>query len=161
MHRYQWHTQAWRPRRKYWNHLFFTARKQSLRRLRFHRCLSVHGGGGVSASGPGGCVADTPRADTNPLGRHTPHGQTPPLGRHPPTGRHPQADAPGQTPPGQMVNKLAVHIPLEYILVQKMRPCLLATIALKLLLLCLRLRLALFRQLSQSTKKNFRFDEFG
>ena len=53
----------------------FTARKRSLQRLCFHRCLSVHGGG-VSASGLGEC------------------------GRHPPPGRHPPwLDTPGQTPP--------------------------------------------------------------
>ena len=68
-----------------------TARKRSLRRLCFHRCLSVHRG--VSVSGPkGGC------------GRHPP-GQTPPT--------------PGQTPPAcwLTVNKLAIRIPLKCIIV--------------------------------------------
>ena len=46
----------------------FTARKRSLWRLCFHRCLSAHRGGG--------CLPHTPWADT-PLGRH-------PLGRDPP-----------------------------------------------------------------------------
>ena len=66
----------------------FTARKQSLRRLCFHRCLSVHGGG-VSAPLHAGY--------TNPW------------------------QTPGQTPLRQTgwdtVNKRAVRIPLECILV--------------------------------------------
>ena len=47
-----------------------TARKRSLRRLCFHRCLST---GGLSAFGPGGggCLPHTLWADT-PLGRHPP-----------------------------------------------------------------------------------------
>ena len=156
MHRYQWHTQAWRPRRKYWNHLFYRPQKK-FAKVTFSQ-VSVCPQGGV-------CLWSRGLCGRNPPGRHPSSGQTHHHGQTPPgqtpLGRHPQADAPGQTPPGQMVNKRAVHIPLECILVQKMRPCLLATIALKLSLLCLRNRLALFRQLSQSTKKNFRFDEFG
>ena len=61
-----------------------SARKRSLRRLCFHRCLSVHGGGCL----PHCMLEYTPKADTpmrTPLGRH------PALGRHPP-GRHPPAD---------------------------------------------------------------------
>ena len=54
----------------------FTARKRSLRRLCFHRCLSVHGGVCSIAcwdTPPGQTPpwADTPWAD-NPLGRHPP-----------------------------------------------------------------------------------------
>ena len=46
-------------------------------------CLSTEGGGGVSAFGPGGCVADTPPPDT-PSWQTPPSGQTtspPPAGR--------------------------------------------------------------------------------
>ena len=46
----------------------FTARKRSLRRLCFYRCVSVHRGwggmrgrGGVCMAGGGACVADTTR----------------------------------------------------------------------------------------------------
>ena len=56
---------------------FFTARKRSLRRLCFHRCLSVHREG----------VCHTPSGQTPP-------GQTHSLGRHPPP-----ADTPGQSLP--------------------------------------------------------------
>ena len=132
--------------------IIFTARKRSLRRLCFHRCLSVHRGGclpvvlgGVSATPPG----QTPPTwtDTTHLGRHHPWADTPPpLGRHPPgrqfpMGRHPPAqcllgytplpNACWDTPPStqcmlgytprqilrDMVNKRAVRIPLECILV--------------------------------------------
>ena len=37
--------------------IFIVARKRSLRRLCFHRCLSVHGGWGICI---GGCWADPP-----------------------------------------------------------------------------------------------------
>ena len=78
-----------------------TARKQSLRRLHFHRCLSVHGG--CLPHCMLGCTPGT--RSRHPLGRHPPSGHTPcphpqadiPLGRHP-QGRHPP---PGQTPPRQ------------------------------------------------------------
>ena len=61
------------------------ARKRSLRRLCFHRCLSVHGGGLWQTS-------PIHWADTPSSGRHPP-GQTPPSSRHPswadtPMGRH-------------------------------------------------------------------------
>ena len=59
----------------------FTARKRSLRRSCFHRCLSVHWGCLPLDTG-GVCPGDV----CHPLGRHPP-GQTPPLVRH-----HPQAD---------------------------------------------------------------------
>ena len=65
----------------------FTTHKQSLQRLCFHRCLSVHRG--VSASGP---EADTPQTDTPD--RH-------PLGRYPPGQTPPRQIPPGQTPPGR------------------------------------------------------------
>ena len=51
----------------------FTARKRTLRRLCFHRCLSVHRGEGVSAP---------LHAGIHPLGRHPPGRH--PLGRHTP-----------------------------------------------------------------------------
>ena len=123
-----------------------TARKRSLRRLCFHRCLSVHcilgytpwcltpimhAGIGTPTPGQTPSWADTP---SNPLG------QTPPPGRHPHAqGRHPpmpRADTPwadiptpwADTPPWadtsalrsacwDTVNKRAVRIPLECILV--------------------------------------------
>ena len=73
-----------------------TALKRSLRRLCFHRCLSVHRGRGMSA----------------PL--HA--------GIHPPGQIPPQADTPRHRPPlrsacWDMVNKRSVRIPLECILV--------------------------------------------
>ena len=80
---------------------FFTARKRNLRRLCFHRCLSVHSGG-VADSPPGQTPpGQTPtRADTPPW--QTPSGQkpSPSLGR--PPGRHPPGQTlPWQTPPRQ------------------------------------------------------------
>ena len=105
---------------------FITARKQSLRRLCFHRCLSVH---------RGGTWAGTPQAGTPP-GRYTP-GQVHPLGPlgSTPPGQVPLAGTPRQvhpwagtfpwagTPPGHgacwdTVNKQVVRIPLECILVK-------------------------------------------
>ena len=64
-------------------------------------CLST---GGVSASGPGGCLPPPPQADT-PLGKHAP-GQTPlPQGKHP-LNRHP----PGQTHPTPLPSA-GIHTP--------------------------------------------------
>ena len=84
-----------------------TARKRSLRRLCFHRCLSVHRGGVCPIAcwdtHPTGPEADTHWADT-PLSKH-------PLSKYP-LGRHPLHTACWDT-----VNKRAVRIPLEYILV--------------------------------------------
>ena len=89
----------------------FTASKRSLRRLCFHRCLSVHRG--VSATGPEGMWWQTP-----PPGRHPPDRHPP--GRHLPQADIPQADTPQADtllgrPPRQTVNKRAVRIPLECI----------------------------------------------
>ena len=114
--------------------IIITAPKRSLRRLCFHRCLSVHRG--VYLPDPLYPWADTPSPT-----RQTPPGQTPgrPPGRHPP-GRHlPWAHTPGHLgihPPVQCmlgythpiptllpsacwytVNKRAIRIPLECILV--------------------------------------------
>ena len=58
----------------------------NLRRLCFHRCLSVHGGGVCLWSGE--CLP-------HPPGRHL-MGRHPPIRRHPPLGTLPA----GQTPPG-------------------------------------------------------------
>ena len=115
-----------------------TARKRSLQRLCFHRCLPL----------VWGKVADTPPGETPP-------GQTPPMAdspwadtllvRHPPGRRHPLvADTPRHTPPSQthtpgqthplllsgcwdMVNKLAVRMPLECILVATSVPSITTT----------------------------------
>ena len=80
--------------------MLVAARKRSLQRLYFHRCLSVH------------------RGDTAP----PPHpGKTPhPLGRPPP----PRVDTPSplRSACWDTVNKQAVRIPLECILVCKLRP---------------------------------------
>ena len=95
-----------------------TARKRSLQRLCFHRCLSVHGGGCLPLVW--GNVADTPPSpgthppwlDTpgetpsrsgsprgrQPLGRYPP-GQTPPWSQTPPGCRHPQAYTPQSDTP--------------------------------------------------------------
>ena len=86
--------------------VFITARKRSLRRLCFHRCLSVHRG--VSA----------------PLHAliHTPPGQVHPPGQVTPRQVHPQCML-GYTPTPlhsaccDTVNKWAVRIQLECILV--------------------------------------------
>ena len=72
--------------------LVFTALKRTLRRLCFNRCLS--------ASGPGGDVSPL-RADTPPATR----------------GRPPWADTPLPSACWDTVNKCAVRIPLECILV--------------------------------------------
>ena len=100
-----------------------------MRRLCFHRCLSVHMGGVCLSHIPLGRHPPDrhpPWADT-PLGRH-PLGSTHPLGRQPPCPVH----AGMHTPPAQCmlgytlplpsacwdtVNKRAVRIPLECILV--------------------------------------------
>ena len=71
-----------------------TAPKRSLRRLCFHRCLSIHEG--MSATPP-------PHSRHTPLGRHTPQGRpskadTPPSGQtHSPLGRNTPPS--GQTHP--------------------------------------------------------------
>ena len=83
-----------------------TTRKQSLRRLCFHRCLFVHR--------REVCVADSPPGQTPyPLDQaDTPQAVTP-LGRHPLLGRHsPPCSACWDT-----VNNPVVRIPLECILV--------------------------------------------
>ena len=89
----------------------FTARKRSLRRLCFHRCLSVCPRGGCLPHCMMGYTppADTPWAhpappwaDTHP--RHTPPSPNPPPpGTHPLPQPPPRADTlpPGQTPPRQ------------------------------------------------------------
>ena len=91
-----------------------TARKRSLRRLCFHRCLwgclphCMLGYTPPRTRGrhppPPGLVADTPRADTT-LSRHLP-GQTPHW-----------VDTPLQSACWDTANKRAVRIPLECILV--------------------------------------------
>ena len=87
-----------------------TTRKRSLQRLYFHRCLSVHRE--VSAFGPGGGVCHTPWED--------PSGQTPP-------GQTPLPIACWDTPPASAcwdtVNKRALRIPLECILVLLVMHC--------------------------------------
>ena len=65
----QWSHFRIKPTFAFWSDCIVTARKRSLLRLCFHRCLSVHGGGG--------CLPDCMLRYT-----HSP-GQTPPLGRHP------------------------------------------------------------------------------
>ena len=122
-------------------HCIVTARKRSLRRLCFHRCLSVHGGRGGSrslsrgVSIPGGSVRETPwtetpqtdpRTETAPW-TETPLRQRPPLqtlppGQRPPSDRDPpdrdcplDRDPRTETPP--YGNGRAVRILLECILV--------------------------------------------
>ena len=89
------------------SYVIVTARKRSFRRLCFHRCLSVHGGGclphymlGYTHPGP---EADTPHPGTRgrPPWADTPQADTPhpgTRGRPPwadtPLGRHPRADTP-------------------------------------------------------------------
>ena len=86
--------------------IFITARKRSLRRLCFHRCLSVQGG--VSRSVHAGIA---PPEQTLPSGQ-TPLEDTPPSGQKTSLGRAPRGSA-----CWDMVNKRAVRIPLEFILV--------------------------------------------
>ena len=103
------HTHLWHPNMVFYPtkvhiclaKVIFTARKRSLWRLCFHRCLSVHRGGGVY---PIACWdtppqvhppsrynpwegtppwADTLPGQVYPLVRYTPSRYTP-LGRHPP-----------------------------------------------------------------------------
>ena len=106
-----------------------TARKRSLRRLCFHRCLSVHREGCLSlVLGRGVSATHTPRQT---LPGQRPPGKTPP-GRHPLDRHHLGKHPLGQTPlcpvhvgihtplPSacwDTVNKWAVRIPLECILV--------------------------------------------
>ena len=82
--------QTWIPNR-YSTH--FTARKRSLRRLCFHRCLSVRGGCGRHPTGrhppgrplgqtPSPSRADTHQADTPQLGYSQQVGGTHPTGMH-------------------------------------------------------------------------------
>ena len=74
-----------------------TTRKRSLRRLCFHRPVSVCPQGGVCHTSPWSDTpwTDTPWSDTPVLGRHPSWADTPVLGRHPSS-----ADTPlGQTPP--------------------------------------------------------------
>ena len=75
-----------------WRQIRFLPRK-----LCFHRCLSVHGGGGgLSARG----VWQTPPQQTPPWADRHSLGQTPP--RHTPwADTHPWADTPWQTPLGR------------------------------------------------------------
>ena len=93
---------------------FINARKRSLQRLRFHRCLSVHGGclpqvrGGLPHTPP---WADTPRQTSPP--RQMPQWADSSLGRHP----HPWTDTPLPSACWHTVNKRVVRIPLECILV--------------------------------------------
>ena len=68
-------------------YIFVTARKQSLRSLCFHRCLSVHRGGCL----PHCMLGYTPQEQTPP------RPDTIPGNRHPPGSRHPPL--PKQTPP--------------------------------------------------------------
>ena len=82
--------------------LFITARKRSLRRLCFHRCLSVQGGGVCLNA-----CWDTHPPDRYPLGRYTQPGQVHPLAGTPPGAVH----------AGIQSTRWAVHIPLECILV--------------------------------------------
>ena len=90
-----------------WFSCIFTARKRSLRRLCFYRCLFVHVGVLSSRRPPGNKAAPQqghpPGRETPPAGR--PPGRETPLGRrHPPsreTPRDPPAvRPPWETPPG-------------------------------------------------------------
>ena len=98
--------------------LIITARKQSVRRLCFNRRLSVHRG--VFAIGPGRVSATH---TTPPLGRHpSPWADTPP-GRHPSWASTPTwEDTPLSSACWDTVNKRAVCIPLECILVEDLFP---------------------------------------
>ena len=110
---------------------FITTCKRSLRRLCFYTCLSIHRGStwaGASRAGTplGTCqqvhhpLAGTPPRAGTPPGRYipqagTPPGQVHPLGRYTP--RHPWAGTPLGNACWDMVNKWAVSILLECILV--------------------------------------------
>ena len=83
---------------------FITACNRSLRRLCFHRCLSVHRR--VSASGPGGGVSATPPGQT-PLGANDPT-QTPPE-QTPPGQTHPLPSACWDTPPCSVYAGIHTH----------------------------------------------------
>ena len=74
----------------FWKH-FITTRKQSLQRLCFHRCLSVHRG-----VCPIACW-DTPHWADTPLHRH-------PLCRHPPWADTPWVDTPWADTPSCAVH---------------------------------------------------------
>ena len=72
-----------------WMNIFITARKRSLRRLCFYRCVSVHGGVCLSACWDTPCQGDPPAKET-PLPRRPPMPRRPPyiedpLPRRPPT----------------------------------------------------------------------------
>ena len=95
----------------------FTARRRSLRRLCFHRCLPH-------------CMLDTPPRQVHPQAGTPPWADTP--GQVHPQGRNPLPSACWDTPPCAVhagihplcsacwdaVNKRAVRIPLECILVE-------------------------------------------
>ena len=71
------------------NHIWIvTARKRSLRRLCFYRCLSVHGGGAWRPP-----LAGRPPGKETPLARRPPW-QGDPLARKPPAGRPPGKETP-------------------------------------------------------------------
>ena len=80
-----------------------TARKRSLRRLCFHRCLSVHRGVCLSAcwetpsslpSRETPLPRRPPSRETPPCQGDPPAKETPPAGRHPPRGNPPAKDTP-------------------------------------------------------------------
>ena len=121
--------------------VLITARKRSLRRLYFHGCLSVHRVGAEPEQVPPtpGQVSP-PTQQVHPLGMYTPWQVHPPGQVPPPPSRY---TLPGQVhpqqvhPPGQvystgqvhslghsacwdMLNKRAIRIPLECILVVKL-----------------------------------------
>ena len=77
-----------------------TARKRSLRRLCFHRCLSVHRGGGTV---PAQVLPPGPHLAGTPPGRYSPR-QTQPPGRDTPT---PQQVHPRQVHPSWQVHPKA------------------------------------------------------
>ena len=103
--------------------VYFTARKRSLRRLRFYTCLSFCPHGGVCLSA---CCAGIsyPPDQAPPWEQTTPQEQTPPnqappwTRHHPPGADHPRHPPWDQAPPtqcmlGDTVNKQVVCIPLE------------------------------------------------
>ena len=89
---------------------FITARKRSLRRLCFHRCLSVHGGVCL----PIACWDTHPLEQVHPLGRYTPWAGTP-LGRYIPKQVHPQqVHTPwAGTPPAQCMLGYTLPCPVH------------------------------------------------